>query len=107
MSDCMSCRKASGSTHSGNFSVDEKDLQIMGHPKIYVDKGISGKEVYRHFCGDCGSPAYTKTEIPGPVYVKIGLFQVDDVDPPSTHVFAKNLAKWEETYPNTKVLETQ
>ncbi|EIW73073.1 hypothetical protein TREMEDRAFT_59234 [Tremella mesenterica DSM 1558] len=69
---CMSCRKASGSTHSGNFSVDEKDLQIMGQTKIYVDKGISGKEVYRHFCGDCGSPAYTKTEIPGPVYVKIG-----------------------------------
>jgi hypothetical protein len=41
---------------SVNLRIMEKDVAVeKGQTKTYADKGTSGKDVTRHFCGDCGS----------------------------------------------------
>ena len=38
-----------------NMIIPAEKVTITGDPKVYEDKGDSGKYVKRHFCGDCGS----------------------------------------------------
>jgi hypothetical protein len=40
---------------SGNLVVDPSELKVTGQPKMYQTEGLSGGEVYRYFCGTCGS----------------------------------------------------
>ncbi|KAJ4386794.1 hypothetical protein N0V93_009692 [Gnomoniopsis smithogilvyi] len=60
---CINCKKASG-THMVNSSIFPKETFTLssGTPKTFEDKDTdSGKTLYRHFCGDCGSPVFITT----------------------------------------------
>ena len=54
---CSHCRKASGAGASHNALVPSSAVAFTaGKPKTYTDTAHSGNTLYRHFCGDCGSP---------------------------------------------------
>jgi hypothetical protein len=62
---------------------------------IYVDKGDSGQSVYRHFCGDCGSPIFAKTALaPGKVIVKAGTLDSMEGLQPRTEIYTDHAVKW-------------
>ena len=45
---------------SVNVGVPKGSLQFTaGKTRVYNDTGGSGMPVYRHFCGDCGSPIFS------------------------------------------------
>ena len=48
---------------SANMVVMEADYTQHGQTKVYEDKGDSGQAVYRHFCGNCGSPILSKVAV--------------------------------------------
>lgn len=37
------------------ITVPDEQVTVDGTTKIFQDKGDSGKAVYRHFCGVCGT----------------------------------------------------
>lgn len=62
---CINCKKSSG-THMVNASIFLKNQITLnsGTVKAYEDAATdSGTPVYRHFCGDCGSPVYITTPV--------------------------------------------
>jgi hypothetical protein len=38
------------------------DLEVSGSPKAYAVRASSGKMTTRGFCGDCGTPLFTRSE---------------------------------------------
>lgn len=63
MCHCFNCKKSSG-THMVNSSIFPRQLFTVtsGTPKTFQDAHTdSGQPLYRHFCGDCGSPTHITT----------------------------------------------
>lgn len=71
---CNDCQKLSGGApaYLAIFADDQVSLN-RGSPRCYTVTGASGKPVHRHFCGDCGTPLYSKPEaFAGFTMMKIG-----------------------------------
>ena len=71
---CSHCRKASGGSASYNALLPASAVTFtQGTPKMYTDTAESGNTLYRHFCGDCGSPLYSqRTTMPAMMVLKAG-----------------------------------
>lgn len=92
---CSHCQKQSGSAFSFNLVVKEADYEQQGETRVYVDTGDSGKPVYRHFCGCCGSPVFAVTALaPGKIVLKAGT--LDDVDglQPKAEIYVDEAMRW-------------
>ncbi|MFC7631469.1 GFA family protein [Paraburkholderia humisilvae] len=103
---CTHCQKQSGSVFSFNLFVREADYEQQGETKFYADTGDSGKQSYRHFCGNCGSPILTKDPgLPGMVLVKAGTLDSMEELQPQVEIYTDRAAKWLTRVPGTKRFE--
>jgi hypothetical protein len=92
---CTHCQRESGSLFSFNLVIREADYEQSGETVIYVDEGDSGRPVYRHFCGGCGSPIFAKTALaPGKVIVKAGTLDSMEGLQPKTEIYTDHAVKW-------------
>jgi hypothetical protein len=92
---CTHCQKQSGSVFSFNLFVGEADYEQQGETKVYVDQGDSGQALYRHFCGNCGSPIITKVAVlPGTVVVKAGTLDSMAGLQPQIEIYTDHSVKW-------------
>jgi hypothetical protein len=92
---CTHCQRQSGSLFSFNLVIREIDYDQRGETRVYVDKGDSGQPVYRHFCGNCGSPILAKTALaPGKVVVKAGTLDNIEGLQPKTEIYTDHAVKW-------------
>ena len=92
---CTHCQRQSGGMFSTNLVIAEQDYAQQGVTKVYDDKGDSGQPVYRHFCGNCGSPIVSKVAMmPGVIMVKAGT--LDDLSglAPTVEVYADHAPAW-------------
>lgn len=92
---CTHCQRQSGGVFSTNLVVAEGDYVQQGDTKVYEDIGDSGKPVYRHFCGNCGSPIISKVAaMPGVVMLKAGT--LDDLGgvKPAIEVYTDHAVDW-------------
>lgn len=71
---CSHCRKASGGGASYNALLPTSAVTFtQGTTKVFTDKADSGNDLYRHFCGDCGSPIYSqRATMPTMMVLKAG-----------------------------------
>lgn len=70
---CTDCRHASGTAASINARVPERDfLLVSGRTKVFEKAADSGRPLQRHFCGDCGSPIYSRHTDGDQVILKAG-----------------------------------
>jgi len=92
---CQSCRKASGSAFAANISVPLESFQfIKGERDVKVFESSPRK--YRHFCGNCGSPLYTKVgDKPAFVRVRLGSLDTDFNQAAAAHIFMSDAANWD------------
>lgn len=61
---CTNCRRQSGALGTYVMIVDDKDVTVTGEPKDYLDmKADSGTPLHRWFCGTCGSPVMSTSEL--------------------------------------------
>src|ERR1017187_6508411 len=58
---CSKCRRAQGSAFAANAVVNTAEFQVLtGRELIKEYQGSPGK--FRCFCGNCGSPLYSRRE---------------------------------------------
>ncbi len=59
---CSDCQLSSGAPFASGVVVMTDDLQVSGTPKTYAVPAGSGGLATRSFCGDCGTPLFTRSE---------------------------------------------
>ena len=55
---CTDCQSLSGTAFRTIVAVHEKDLSLIGDPKVYIKTGDSGAKRQQAFCPNCGSAIY-------------------------------------------------
>ncbi len=92
---CKNCQRQAGSALSIIIGVPEGSVDIQGEVKTYDDTGDSGATVKRQFCGDCGSPVFTKVQHPpGVMFIKAGTLDDTSGLKPSFHCYTKSAQDW-------------
>lgn len=91
---CGMCRKASGSSFATNMLVARSGFVIVsGRPSLKGYPSSPGEQ--RHFCGQCGSPIYSQSELrPDVVSVRCGTLDDDPGIEPSEHIYVGSKAAW-------------
>lgn len=59
---CRDCQRSSGAPFASGVIVLSADLEISGTPKTHAVRAGSGAMTMRSFCGDCGTPLFTRSE---------------------------------------------
>lgn len=98
MCHCRDCQKSTGTGGSVNAMIPSASMQITkGTPKRYTVTADSGRILHRFFCGDCGSPLFSRRELtPQNTALRIGT-----LDPEYTagmkvvaHIWTKSARPW-------------
>jgi hypothetical protein len=94
---CKDCQKSSGAGGSVNAMIKSADLRItQGTPKRFTLTADSGRTLHRFFCGDCGSPLFSRRELtPENTTLRIGTL---DSAPPmkiAAHIWTKSARPWD------------
>lgn len=74
---CKNCQQSSGAPFASGIVVAVAGTQISGKPKTYAVRGASGGLTTRSFCGDCGTPLFTRGEVL-PDFMSIRFPTLDD-----------------------------
>jgi hypothetical protein len=60
---CTDCQSLTGSPFRVTVLCDAGQVRLTrGQPKLYAKAGDNGRRWIQHFCGDCGSPLFTRGE---------------------------------------------
>lgn len=94
---CRNCQKAGGAPFSTNMIVPNAAFSLQGAPRVFHDKGDTGRAVDRFFCENCGSPIYTAAEgYPGVSIVKAGTLDDPSWVKPTVEGFCDSKQPWVE-----------
>ena len=93
---CTHCQKTSGTGASVNAVVLSKDFKLtQGTPKRFTVKADSGRTLFRHFCGDCGSPIYSQRETtPERIVVRAGTIDDSSGMKITTNIWTSSARPW-------------
>jgi len=103
---CSDCQRTSGTGSSVNAVVARADFTITrGAPKCFAARAASGRTLLRHFCGDCGSPIYSRREsTPERIVVRAGTFDDSSGMRITAHIWTKSARPWSHIDPATEQL---
>ncbi len=91
---CQQCRKAQGAPFATNTPVEEAAFELLSGRELITEYQSSPGKV-RAFCGRCGSPVYSrKTDLPGVLRIRAGLFNEPLETRPVFHAYAGSKANW-------------
>ena len=101
---CTHCQKTSGTGSSVNAVITNTDFAITkGTPKRYAAKADSGRTLFRHFCGDCGSPIYSQREAtPERIVVRAGTFDDSSGMKIVANIWTASARPWSHIDPGTE-----
>ena len=93
---CKDCQKATGTGHTTILGVHRDQFALTGTPQTYTNRGASGGDVTRHFCGVCGGRIYTSGTLPG-VLVMVQARSLDDPNQvtPENVIYVKDAVSWD------------
>lgn len=93
---CTHCQRASGTGGSINAIVPAASVTFtQGTPKRYIDTADSGNKLYRHFCGNCGSPIYShRSTSPDIWVVRAGSFDDSSQMRITGHIWTASARPW-------------
>ena len=60
---CQDCQRSSGAPFASGIVVAVSATEITGSPKVHVLRGSTGGTTTRSFCGECGTPLFTRGEV--------------------------------------------
>src|SRR5574342_582082 len=101
---CVHCQKTSGAGGSVNAVIPSSAFRIThGNPRRYEAHADSGRILYRHFCGDCGSPIYSqRATAPETLVVRAGTLDDAPDMKIATTIWTKSKRSWAWTDPSSK-----
>ena len=93
---CADCRHVSGSAFGVSVrGIAERFRITAGAPKSYTKAGDSGRLVTRYFCGDCGSPLFTRPPLhPEVVFIKAGSLDDPGLVAPEREAWTDSRVAW-------------
>ncbi len=98
---CTHCQKQSGSLLSMVCAIPRDMLKLEGAPSMFLDRGESGGEVERHFCGACGSPIYSALHaVPHLAFIKAGTLERWRDLKPTVETYRDSSADWFPAFEN-------
>ena len=91
---CQSCRKASGTAHAANASVDRSRFRL-NDPDGYLNEYESSPGKVRAFCSQCGSPLFAfLTVSPDLVRIRMGTLDTPFEKTARAHTWVSEKAPW-------------
>ena len=93
---CTDCRRVTRSAFNVGVKLAMADFSMTrGAPKTFIKQGASGRELSRHFCGDCGSPLFTSSPAHADlIFVKAGALDDPAVITPSHESWTCSEVTW-------------
>ncbi|MCG8392762.1 MAG: GFA family protein [Pseudomonadales bacterium] len=91
---CQQCRKAQGTALVTNIPVNTDTLRwVRGNELMKGYASSPGKQ--RVFCGECGSPLFSRLESkPEVVRIRAGLLNEPLVTRPAFHIYTDSACNW-------------
>ncbi len=106
MCHCRDCQKSTGTGGSINAMLKSADLKITkGAPKRYTLTADSGRTLHRFFCGDCGSPLFSRRELtPENTSLRIGTLDAEHAGGMkiTAHIWTASARPWSHIAPGTQ-----
>lgn len=101
---CTHCQKSSGAAGTVNAVLPSAAFRItQGTPKRYASSADSGRTLYRHFCGECGSPIYSQRATnPDIVVVRAGSFDNTQGMKITANIWTRSACSWAHIDPATQ-----
>lgn len=101
---CRDCQKSSGAGGSVNAMIPSSAFRItQGTPKRYTVTADSGRTLHRFFCGDCGSPLYSRRETtPETTSLRIGTLDDSSGMKITANIWTGSARPWVYIDPATK-----
>lgn len=93
---CSQCRRANGGAFNVAVIVETDQVTFTNRDKLREFSGTLGK--YRAFCGDCGSPIFSRTDaLPKKLRLRGGT--IENLPEPKNlrHIFYSSKWSWIET----------
>ena len=91
---CVQCRKAQGGPFAANIPVAASAFRLLaGEQLLKSYESSPGKQ--RLFCGQCGSPVYSRrASVPGVVRIRAGLINEPLPVQPAWHAYVGSKSNW-------------
>jgi hypothetical protein len=101
---CRDCQKSSGAGGSVNAVIPSSGFRItQGAPKRFTVTADSGRTLYRFFCGDCGSPLFSRRELtPENTALRIGTLDDSSGMKITANIWTKSARPWAYIDPASK-----
>jgi len=91
---CVSCRKASGSSHAANAPIERAHFRLVGGADV-LREFESSPGMFRAFCTNCGSPIYAyRAEKPDYLGIRLGTLDTPFDKQPMGHKHVAEQAPW-------------
>ena len=103
---CKDCQKASGTNWSVNAVLPAAALKILrGTPRRYDATAASGRTLHRFFCGDCGSPLFSRREsTPQVIVLRAGTLDRPVEARVTAHIWTASRQPWSHIDPEATQL---
>ncbi|HEX7341066.1 MAG TPA: GFA family protein [Rhodanobacteraceae bacterium] len=91
---CTRCQKANGTAFLAAAEIDRATFHL-DDPSNYLKAFESSPNVFRHFCGNCGSPLFSRR--PGPpeiLRLRVGTLDTTLTKPLDAQIYYANKAPW-------------
>jgi len=74
---------------------NQDQLEVTGALSTYEDRSDAGNQVFRKFCGTCGSPIFSElAAYPGFIALKVGTLNDSSNITPSSQVWCDSRQGW-------------
>ena len=91
---CKDCLAITGTDGYAGYMVNESEFEIIqGEPATHDKVSTQGRTVKRHFCGNCGSNLWGKTQF-GLISVAAGSLDDHSLFKPTKKVFTRDAPHW-------------
>ena len=92
---CLACQRRTGSTYGIAAFFRDEDVSVHGRSSLYTRQGESGFPVIFHFCPDCGSTVFWKSQrVPELTAVAAGAFADPNFPKPANAVHLETRHSW-------------
>ncbi len=106
---CTHCQKTSGAAGSVNAVIPSTAFRLtQGTPRCFAVTADSGRTLNRYFCGECGSPIYSRrATTPEITVVRAGTLDEDGDMKITANIWTRSARRWAYIDPASKQFATQ